>query len=76
MKGPTALANAPSDLKIPKTVPFWSKFPYFDVSVVMHVTTNAVAKNHQNLIKLNFKINPKDSQMAYRIMPRYSQKTF
>lgn len=41
--GPSARAKAPRERKIPNTVPFWSKLPYFDVSVVMHVTTNAVA---------------------------------
>lgn len=41
--GPIARASAPNDLKIPKTDPFWSKLPYFEMSVVMQVTTNAVA---------------------------------
>lgn len=41
--GPSALAKAPRDLKMPSTVPFWSKFPYLAVRVVMHVTQKAVA---------------------------------
>lgn len=47
--GPSALANAPIDRKIPSTMPFWSCFPYSEMSVVMHVTTNAVAE-----IKIDF----------------------
>ena len=42
--GPKARANAPRERKIPKMVPFWLKLPYFEVRVVMQVTTNAVAK--------------------------------
>lgn len=41
--GPTALAKAPIDRNIPSTVPFWSCFPYSEMSVVIQVTTNAVA---------------------------------
>lgn len=46
--GPRALARAPSDLKMPSTVPFWSKFPYLAVRVVMHVTQKAVAVGKHN----------------------------
>lgn len=42
--GPMALARAPIERNIPSTIPFWSCFPYSEMSVVMHVTTNAVAK--------------------------------
>ena len=38
-RGPNALASAPSDLKIPITVPFCSLLPYDDITVVMHGTT-------------------------------------
>lgn len=43
MMGPRARARAPSDLKIPSTLPFWSKLPYLEMRVVMQVTTKAVA---------------------------------
>lgn len=42
--GPSALAKAPNERKIPRTIPFWSCLPYSDISVVIQVTTNAVAK--------------------------------
>lgn len=42
--GPIARASAPNDLNIPRMDPFWLKLPYFDMSVVIHVTTKAVAK--------------------------------
>lgn len=42
--GPTARANAPSDLKIPITVPFWSCDPSFETKVIIHGTTIAVAE--------------------------------
>lgn len=45
--GPTARANAPSDLKIPITVPFWSCDPSFETKVVIHGTTIAVAVTKQ-----------------------------
>ena len=41
--GPTARAKAPSDLKIPITVPFWSCDPSFETRVIIHGTTIAVA---------------------------------
>lgn len=41
--GPRALARAPNDLKIPRIVPLWCKSPYWEIMVVMQVTTNAVA---------------------------------
>lgn len=44
--GPNALAKAPNERKIPKTIPFWSCLPYSDMSVVIQVTTNAVAKKN------------------------------
>ena len=43
--GPTALASAPRDLKIPITVPFCSTVPYDEIIVVRHGTTVADAKN-------------------------------
>lgn len=49
--GPRALAKAPRDRKIPNTVPFWSKLPYFAVNVVMQVTQNAVAVGEENKIE-------------------------
>jgi hypothetical protein len=42
--GPTARASAPSDLKIPITVPFWSCEPSFETRVIIHGTTIAVAE--------------------------------
>lgn len=45
--GPTARANAPSDLKIPITVPFWSCDPSFETKVIIHGTTIAVAGTTQ-----------------------------
>jgi len=41
--GPIARAKAPSDLKIPITVPFWSCDPSFETRVIIHGTTIAVA---------------------------------
>lgn len=42
--GPAARAKAPSDLKIPMTIPFWWSAPNLDTRVVMQGTTIDVAK--------------------------------
>lgn len=42
--GPTALARAPKDRKIPITVPFCCSVPCCDASVVIEGTTIAVAE--------------------------------
>lgn len=41
--GPNARANEPSDLKIPKTVPFWLVEPNLEAIVVRQGTTVAEA---------------------------------
>lgn len=77
--GPNALANAPSDLKMPNTVPFWSWLPYCDINVVMHVTTNAVAEK-LNCVIIEVTLGPRTikrceffhSQIANNIIPAYS----
>lgn len=46
--GPAARANAPSDLKMPITVPFWWSAPSLDTRVVIQGTTMAVAKEKHN----------------------------
>lgn len=43
--GPTALASAPSERNMPKTVPFCCGYPYIDAIVIMQDTTIAVARN-------------------------------
>lgn len=50
MTGPTALARAPSDRNMPKTVPFCCAYPYIDAIVVMHDTTIAVARQKKRII--------------------------
>lgn len=39
--GPKARANEPRDRKVPRIVPFWSKGPVDDASVVKQGTTAA-----------------------------------
>lgn len=48
--GPIALAKAPSDLNIPKIVPFCSTGPILDATVVKHVTT--VDEEYEYKVKL------------------------
>lgn len=45
--GPVARASAPSDRKMPITVPFWASEPNREARVVMQGTTMAVAETYQ-----------------------------
>ena len=51
--GPRALASAPRERKIPRTVPFWSELPYEEMRVVRQGTTVADAMETKQGVTTN-----------------------